>query len=167
MRAEYRKCSRVIKQRVFRKARKDTWNKFVNLLNFRTPTKKVWDKFKEVKGNYIHRTKSPLERGGNTYTSTDEIADHYANILRVPYKKNKPGKHRKRKKEEDLSYNKPFTDRELKQVIKKQKNNVYGENTIHPQMIKRLPPEILKYLLDMYNKVLEREKYQNPENMIQ
>ena len=44
-----------------------------------TPIKKMWDKFKEVNGNHKPITISPLE---NTITSPDEIADHYANILR-------------------------------------------------------------------------------------
>ena len=37
--------------RVFREARKDTWNKFVNSLNSRTLTKKVCKKFRKVYGN--------------------------------------------------------------------------------------------------------------------
>ena len=51
------------------------------------------------------------------------------------------------KKEEDLPYNKPFTDGELKIVIKQQKNTVPGEDTIHYAL------ETLKYLLDMYNRI--------------
>ena len=35
----------------------------------------------------------------------------------------------------------------------KPKNTAPGENTIHPQMIKSISSEILKYLLDMYNKI--------------
>ena len=96
VRAEYRKqqrdptnrtklrtfqCRRVNKQRVFRKA---TWNKFVNSLNSRTPTKKVCEKFRKINGNYKPRIVRPLDRGGNIITSSDEIADtfadHYANI---------------------------------------------------------------------------------------
>ena len=49
----------------------------------------------------------PLERGRNTITSSDEIADI-----------SKLEKHRNRKKEEDLPYNKLFRDRELKRAIK-------------------------------------------------
>ena len=42
---------------------------------------------------------------------------------------------------------------------RKVRNTEPGEDTIHPQMIKNLPPETLKYFLDMYNKILEeREK---------
>ena len=86
--------------RVFRKVRKNTWNKFINSLNFRTPTKEVWDKFKKVIKNYKPRIISPLESEGNIITSPEEIADtfadHYANILRDPYK-NKPEKTRKKK----------------------------------------------------------------------
>ena len=36
-------------------------------------------------------------------------------------------------------YNKPFT--EIKVAIKQQKNTALGEDTIHPQMIKMLPPK--------------------------
>ena len=47
---------------------------------------------------------------------------------------------------------KPFTDRELKTAINHQKNTAPREDTIHPQMIKKkLTPETLKYLLDIYN----------------
>ena len=82
---------RAIKQRVFRKARKDALNKLVNSLNSRSPTKMVWDKFRKVNGNYKPRTKPPLERGGNIITSPDEIvnifADHYSNISRDSIRK--------------------------------------------------------------------------------
>ena len=105
---------RAIKQRVFRKARKDTWNKFVNSLNSRTPTKKVWEKFRKVNRNYKPRTVPPLNRWGKIITLPDEIeytfADHYANILKDLHKKSKPGKNRNKKREEKLPY-KPFTDR--------------------------------------------------------
>ena len=84
----------------------------------RTPTKKVWNKLEKVNGNYKSKIISPLERGKNTHASTDKIADifgdHYANISRDPHKKSKPCKQRKRKKEEDIAYNKPFTNREQK-----------------------------------------------------
>ena len=51
----------------------------------------------------------------------DTFADHYANILRDLHEKSELWKYRKRKKEEDLLYNKFFTDRELKTAIKQQK----------------------------------------------
>ena len=57
----------------------------------------------------------PLKRGENIITSPDEI---YANISRDPHKKNKSVKNRKRKKDEELPYNEPFTDREPKAAIK-------------------------------------------------
>ena len=112
MRAEYRKHHRdltnttklrsfqhwrTIKQSIFRKARKDTWNKFVNSLNSRTPTKKVWGKFRKLSRNYKPGTTPSLERRGNIITCPEEIADYYP-IPRDPHKKSKPGKNRKRKK---------------------------------------------------------------------
>ena len=65
-------------------------------LNTRTPTKKVWDKFRKVNGNYKPRTIPPLEREGNIITSPEEIADtiadHNANISRDPIRKVNHGK---------------------------------------------------------------------------
>ena len=39
--------------------------------------------------------------------------------------------------------------------MNQQKNTTPGEDSIHPQMIKRLPPETLIHLLDIYNKIWE------------
>ena len=72
-------------------------NKFVNSLNARTPTKKVWEKFRKLNKNYIPRIVPPLDRGGNIISSSDKIADRYAYISKDPYKKSKPGKNRKEK----------------------------------------------------------------------
>ena len=84
----------------FGKVGKDTWNKFMNSLNFRTPTKKMWDKFRKVNRNYIPKIIPPLERRGNIITSPDKIADNftgkYANILRDPHQKIKIKKKTKR-----------------------------------------------------------------------
>ena len=58
------------------------------------------DKFRNVNRNYKTRIIPPLkkERNRNIITSPDEVADYYANTLRDPHKKSKPGKNRKRKK---------------------------------------------------------------------
>ena len=78
----------------------------------------------------------PLERGENKITSSDAIADQYANIPRDSYKKCKSWIHRKRKKGENLPYNKLFTDR-TENIHKTTKNTASEEDTIHLQMIKK------------------------------
>ena len=66
---------------------------FVNSLNFRTTTKKMWKKFRKVNENHKPRIVSPLNRGRNIITSPDEItdtyADHYENISKDLHKKSK------------------------------------------------------------------------------
>ena len=42
-----------------------------------------------------------------------------------------------KQKEEELRYNKPFTEIENENSHKKQKNTAPEEDTIHPQMIKK------------------------------
>ena len=95
------------------------------------------------------------------------MSDHYANISRDQNKERKTGKHRKRKKEEELSDNEPFTERELKSAMNQQKNTTPGEDSIHPQMIKRLPQETLKHLLDVYNKIWEEGEIPKTGNTLQ
>ena len=56
-----------LSNKVFRKARKETWQNFVNLIYARTPTKKVWDKFKKVNGNYNCKIVSTGERRKDEY----------------------------------------------------------------------------------------------------
>ena len=46
------------------KLEKIQWDKFVNSLNARTPTKRVLYKFKKINRNYKPKTVPPLERGG-------------------------------------------------------------------------------------------------------
>ena len=152
---------RAMKQKVFRKTRKDTWNKFINLLNSRTSTKKVWEKFKKVNGNYKPRRIPPIEKGGSIISTSDEIAEtfavHYTNISRDQNKERKQGNTEKGKKKK--SYNTMnHSQKEVKSALNQQKNTTPGEDTIHPQMIKRLPPETLMHLLDIYNKIWKEGK---------
>ena len=101
----------------------------------------MWEKFRKVNLNYKQRIVTPLDRGRNITTSPDEIpdvfADHYSNISKDLHKKSKPGKNRNKKRKEEIPYIKPFTDRELKAAINQQKNTAPGQDTIHPQMIKK------------------------------
>ena len=59
------------------------------------------------------------------------------NILKDLHKKSKPGKIRNKKREEELPYNKPFKDRELKATINQHKNTAPGEDNIYLQMINK------------------------------
>ena len=52
----------------------------------------------------------------------------------------------------------PFIERELKAVIKQEKNRAPGK-TPYIQMIKRLSSETMKYLLDLYNKIWKKGLY--------
>ena len=42
--------------------------------------------------------------------------------------------------------------------MNQQKNTTPGEDSIHPQMIKRLPTETQTHLLDIYNKIWKEGK---------
>ena len=71
---------RAIKQRVFKKARKNTWNKFVNSLNSKILNNNVWEKFRKVNRNYKPKIVPLLDRGGKIIISPDEIAANFADL---------------------------------------------------------------------------------------
>ena len=112
---------------MFRKAKNDKWNKFLNSLKLQNLNQEGL----ESNRNYKPITMPPRRRRVNTITLPDKIADtfsdHTVNISRYPYKKSEPEKHRKNRKEENhLPFNKPFTYRQLKTDIKQQKNTSPG-----------------------------------------
>ena len=50
-----------------------------------------------------------------------------------------------------------FTKGQLKAALKQQINTTLGKDTVHPQMIKKLPLETLMYLLDLHNRSYEED----------
>ena len=70
----------------------------LKITKLQSPNQKVVG---QVNKNNNPRTITPLDKGGNIITSPDDIAetfaDYYANILREPHKKSKPGENRKKK----------------------------------------------------------------------
>ena len=143
---------RAIKLRVFIIVKK-----FVNSLNSRTPTKKLWDKFKKLNGNYKPRIIQRLKRGGNTITSPNEIGntftDYYENISRPTHKKLGLGNTEKK----ELPYNKPFTGRKLKTAIKQQKNTALALTNILCKRFKRMTNKKLVWYLEKDKKIDERQ----------
>ena len=83
------------------------------------------------------------------------FADHFAKISRDPNMKGNPKKCIRRKKED----NQPYRERT------ESSHKTTEKDTIHLQMIKKLPPETLKYLLDLYNKIWKEVMYQMDVNL--
>ena len=97
----------------------------------------------------------PLNRGGNIIPSPDEITDPFAshneNTSKDSHKKSEQGKTEIRGKKKNYHKNNLHT--KLKAATNQKKNTAPGEDTIYPQMIKKMLSETLKNLLDMYNKI--------------
>ena len=69
------------------------------------------------------------------------FTDHYTKISIDPYMKSNSKKYIRRKKK--------ITNHTTNQTT------APGKDYIHPQIIKKLPPQTLKYLLDLYNMIWE------------
>ena len=91
---------------------------------------------------------------------TDEIADtfadHYANIQKDFHKKKKPGKTEIRR----TTIQQTIYRQKTKSSHKPTKEYSTRRGYCSSPYDKKLTPETLKYLLDMYNKIWKREKYQ-------
>ena len=83
------------------------------------------------------------------------FAEYYTKISRDPYMKSNPKKYIRRKKLVKQLYNKLFTERHLKAAIKNNRKIQHQVKTPYIEIIKILPPETLKYLLGLYNKIWE------------
>ena len=81
--------------------------------------------------------------------------------IRRPLQKNltKHTKETRKKKEESKGktdhhpYNEAFKEEELKIAMKQQKDTSPGEDSIHPRMVKMLPPVTKRYILDLYSRI--------------
>ena len=103
-----------------------------------------------------------------TITQPKEIAEtfveYYKEISRNTQRKQETKKNKRKENPDNHPYNEEFTENELKIAMKQQKNTSAGKDTIHPQMIKMLPQETKKYILDIQQNMDGEKITQQLEN---
>ena len=155
-------------RRTFKKKKRESWKNYVSTINSRTPTNKVWSMIRKITGKNIPSHLLHLkDKKGNLITNKEQIANtigetfaknsssaNYSEEFRKVKKtaEEKPPDFKLKPREQEKAYNKRFKLRDLKRSIKKSKDTSPGLDSIHYKVLKQLPDETLKILLDIINK---------------
>ena len=151
-------------RKIFRRKKRQTWRNYVSSITSKTKCKKVWAMVKKLTGKNIPKHMHHLKDAqGNLITNPEDIAKKLAETFRDKSSSNNYSddfKNIKDREEEtpidfstnrSFKYNKHFKLRDLKRSIRKSKDSAAGPDEISNQILKNLPDETLKIILDTFN----------------
>ena len=167
--------SRAKARRTIKSAKRKSWITYVSNLNYKTPTKKVWDMVRKISGKSksasYHHLNYNFNNANETASTKQDIADtlasqfcsnsstsHYSEEFQK-YKKEQEKTKLNFKSSNNEEYNTPFNLDELKDAISKAHDTATGPDEVHYQMLKHLPPKSLHALLDIFNDMWETGKF--------
>ena len=148
-------------KRVFKKAKRSSWRKYISEINIKTPSSKVWTKIRKLQGKF---TPSPLPtiKMGETYISdpkqvADILGQHFSNICSASQYLPEFQETRSntinipRHSNNTESYNLPFSMEELENSISNSSPTSPGEDDIRYEMLSNLPECSKTFVLDIFN----------------
>ena len=167
--------SRANARRTIKSAKRKSWRTYVSNLNYKTPTKKVWDMVRKISGKSksasYHHLNYNFNNANETASTKQDIADtlasqfcsnsstsHYSEEFQK-YKKEQEKTKLHFKSSNNEEYNTPFNLDELKDAISKAHDTATGPDEVHYQILKHLPPKSLLALLDIFNDMWETGKF--------
>ena len=155
-------------RKLFRSKKRESWRQYVSSIDSRTRPTKVWNMIRKIAGktvpNRLHHLK---DSNGDLITTKSDIAEKLAQTFETnssseqythKFKMIKNREENKRlnfKTKKTYSYNKKFSLRDLKRSLKKSNDSSPGVDQIHYQILKHLPNESLKFLLNLINEYWE------------
>jgi ribonuclease HI len=150
-------------ERTFREAKASAWREFVSKLDARTPDGKVWRAIRGLDGKSREPLPDgPLSRNGRTARSDSEKAElaaathAEASRLRVPKADQQAARAEVRRAIKADPQGDPvaaaFHPAELQGALKDSKGRAPGDDGVHPEVLKRLPPSGLAALLSLLNR---------------
>ena len=167
--------SRAKARRTIKSAKRKSWRTYVSKLNYKTPTKKVWDMVRKISGKTKTATYQHLNTNFNNGSELASTKQDIADTLASQFCSNSSTSHyskdfQKYKKEQEKiklnfkssnneEYNTPFNLDELKDAISKAHDTATGPDEVHYQMLKHLPPSSLQALLEIFNDMWETGKF--------
>ena len=153
-------------KKLFKSKKRESWRRYVSSITNKTHINKVWKMVNKIAGknssNHLHHLK---DGDGNLITDKESIA----NALGKSFEKsssssNYSSEFQKLKKTQEMKkinfrtnvlrkYNKRFKLRDLKRSFKKANNSAPGPDQIHYEILRHLPLDTLKVLLNIINEV--------------
>ena len=155
-------------RRTIKEIKRTSWREFVSKLTPRTPIRKVWNMLQKIKGK---NTKSGVKHlktnDGEHLTTQNEIAEELASTFAKcsssanyapkfqKFKDVKEKEHLNFRSKNNEEYNEPFNFDELMTSLNKSHDTATGPDQIHYQLLKHLPDQCLRTLLELYNDIWE------------
>jgi len=153
-----RRAEAIVKYEV-KKSKRESWQKFSSSINCFTPTKEIYRKVARIQGS-LNMSTNPIITNNEIVTDPQSkanlIADSYENIFNSPTPDTDTTPMLlpltlALNSESQFDYNGDFTSDELERVLGQLKSTSPGEDLIHYHMLKNLPKEYRKLLLNIYN----------------
>ena len=150
------------KRRTFKKAKKESWIRYVNGISSSTKPKKVWKKIRKLVGKYVGNPLPVLKQEGEKIRDpcsvANILAESFSSVSSVSQYSEEFRNIRSRANVEfpqDSSnseyYNMPFTVKEMMEALADTSNTAPGEDDIVYEMLKHLSYESKIFLLELYN----------------
>ena len=152
-------------RKTIKTAKRTSWQQYVSKLNSRTPAKKIWDMIRKITGKNKNNKHVNIKSNGNICSTTKDIS----NALGENFQKNSSSANysetfqniKQEREKEHLNftslnhekYNVPFTASELLDALHKSHDTAAGPDDIHYQILKHLPDNALKTLLNILNDI--------------
>ena len=155
---------RAATRRTINTAKRESWRQYVSKITPETPSKKVWDMIRKMKGKSSADIKH-IHDNGEVLVDSKEIADKFAETFRdISSSANYSPQFRQHANNAEKvklnfssdnteTYNKLFCMDELRSVLSDVKEKAYGPDHIPYTFLKNLPKEGLQSILDVFNNV--------------
>ena len=165
---EVRKAEAIVKRQVLLAKRK-SWQEYCNTITSNTTSGRVWKHIGRLQNKTTYAN-DPLIQEGNIVSSSEEKAE----ILVESFaKKMNTGMAKEEalpyllpisiaiSKDNRKEYNSPITRHEVEETLGQLKDTSAGDDLIHNKFLKHLPPEIIKWLVEIFNRIFSTGEIPN------
>ena len=160
--------ARALARRIIKEAKAISWRKYVSSLNRFTPTSQVWIRIKRISGRFSSSPLPVLRVNNRNIIHPFNVAEEIARSLseRCGVGSNRGQTTRRQvgrepravdfSNTERAAYNEPFTMAELASAISSLRSVAEGPDSVHNDMLRRLPTVALEALLATLNSLWDR-----------
>ena len=151
------------KRRYYKKAKTESWQRYVGGINAKTPISRVWGRVRKLCGRFVPRPAPALTVDDSLVTDHLEVstylASHFADVSH-PSRYSPEFQERRlafhapppvHSGESNQSYDDAYTFVELEHALSLVGSTSPGEDDIHYEMLRRLSPRAKHFLLALYN----------------
>lgn len=163
---EYKKARAKVRY-LTKKAKTETWQKFVSSINTSTPTNEIWEKINKIRNKNSKISIPAIISNNKLITKEDDIteafATHFEKISSDDFLDSNTKKRKMNLLNPDFSsdntepYNSDFSLDELKAAIAKIKKNTPGPDNLYPETLKHIPTNELSFILTTFNKLWQND----------